>query len=155
MSPLIRRHLIPAAALLTCVLAMVPSGVPAQEEAEGEPETAPSPTISQRTGEKLNEAIEFLNTEDYASATRVLSEINLDKTSPYERSRIEQIWSGISYAQGDPDAARDHLTKAINAGGFNEQEVSQARYQIAQMYMAEENVEGRCGGAGRLVPHRH
>ena len=138
MSPLIRRHLIPAAALLTCVLAMAPSGVPAQEEAEGEPETAPSPTISQRTGEKLNEAIEFLNTEDYASATRVLSEINLDKTSPYERSRIEQIWSGISYAQGDPDAARDHLTKAINAGGFNEQEVSQARYQIAQMYMAEE-----------------
>jgi tetratricopeptide (TPR) repeat protein len=138
MFPHIRRHPIPAAALLTCVLAMAP-GVSAQEEAKAEkPATTPAPTISERTGEKLNEAIEFLNNDDYASATRVLSEINLEKTSPYERSRIEQIWSGIAYAQGKPDAARDHLQKAIAAGGFNEQEVSQARYNIAQMYMAED-----------------
>ncbi|MEX2122474.1 MAG: tetratricopeptide repeat protein [Woeseia sp.] len=130
--------LITIATLLFGVPVMAPSAVLAQEEEEGKPKTAPAPTISQRTGEKLNEAIELLNSENYTGAVAVLSEINLEKTSPYERSRIEQIWSGISYAQDDPDGARQHLVKAIQAGGFNEREISQARYQIAQMYMAEE-----------------
>ena len=126
------------ATLLICAVPMAPSAAFAQEEEESESKTAPAPTISQRTGEKLNEAIELMNAEDYAGAVAILSDINLEKTSPYERSRIHQIWSGIAYSQGDPNAAREHLTNAINAGGFNEREISQARYQIAQMYMAEE-----------------
>jgi tetratricopeptide (TPR) repeat protein len=122
---------------LFCALATAPSIVFAQEEGDEKPKSAP--TISERTGEKLNEAIEFLNSDNYASALAVLSEIRLDRLSPYERSRVEQIWSGISYAQGDFNGARQHLTQAIAAGGFNEREISQARYQIAQMHMAEEN----------------
>ena len=65
----------------------------AQEDEEQTRKSAP--TISERTGEKLNEAIEFLNSDDYASARAVLADINLEKLSPYERSRVEQIWSGI------------------------------------------------------------
>ena len=122
--------------MLLCVLAAAPSTVLAQADDEEKPASAP--TISERTGEKLNKAIELLDTDNYAGAIAVLSEINLEKTSPYERSRIEQIWAGISYAQGDYDGARQHLSQAINAGGFNEHEVSQARYQIGQMFMAEE-----------------
>jgi tetratricopeptide (TPR) repeat protein len=122
--------------LLLCALAVAPCAVFAQ--AEDEDKSAPSPTISERTGEKLNEAIALLDTDNYAGAIAVLSGINLEKTSPYERSRIEQIWAGISYAQGDYDGARLHLSQAINAGGFNENEISQARYQIGQMFMAEE-----------------
>jgi tetratricopeptide (TPR) repeat protein len=122
--------------LLLCVLAAAPSTVLAQADDEEKPASAP--TISERTGEKLNKAIELLDTDNYSGAIAVLSEINLEKTSPYERSRIEQIWAGISYAQGDYDGARQHLSQAINAGGFNEHEVSQARYQIGQMFMAEE-----------------
>ncbi len=124
------------AVLLIGALATAPSTVFAQAEDEEKPKSAP--TISERTGEKLNEAIALLDTDNYAGAIAVLSEINLEKTSPYERSRIEQIWAGISYAQGDYDAARQHLTQAVAAGGFNENEISQARYQIGQMYMAEE-----------------
>lgn len=126
-----------AATVLFCALAMPPSTVFAQQEDEEKPKSAP--TISERTGEKLNEAIAFLDSDNYTSAIAVLSEINLEKTSPYEHSRIEQIWAGISYAQGDYNAARQHLTQAVAAGGFNENEISQARYQIGQMYMAEEN----------------
>lgn len=125
-----------AAALTVIVLSAAPSLAVAQEEEEGR---RSAPTISQRTGEKLNEAIEFLNNDDYASARAVMSDINLERLSPYERSRVEQIWSGIEYSEGDYRAAREHLQQAIAAGGFNEREASQAKYQIAQIYMTEEN----------------
>jgi Tfp pilus assembly protein PilF len=125
------------AALAAASLVASPSAF-AQEEDEEEGRRS-APTISERTGEKLNEAIEFLNNDDYASARQVLSEIDLERLSPYERSRVEQIWSGIEYSEGDYGAAREHLQQAINAGGFSEREVSQAKYQIAQIYMAEEN----------------
>lgn len=124
------------AALAAVALAASPSAFAQEDEDEGR---RSAPTISERTGEKLNEAIEFLNKDDYAGARRVLSEINLERLSPYERSRVEQIWSGIEYSEGDYAAARQHLQQAINAGGFSEREISQARYQIAQIYMAEEN----------------
>lgn len=133
-----RKYLACVLSLMLCVLTAAPSAVIAQEDEEEEQRQS-GPTISQRTGEKLNEAIEFLNNDDYASAQATLSEIKLDKLSPYERSRVEQIWSGIEYAQGDYDAARGHLEQAIAAGGFNENEASQARYQIAQIYMTEED----------------
>lgn len=126
------------AALAASLLVAAPSAFAQEDEDEGR---RSAPTISERTGEKLNEAIEFLNKDDYASARQVLSEINLERLSPYERSRVEQIWSGIEYSEGDYAAAREHLQQAVNAGGFNEREVSQAKYQIAQIYMAEENWE--------------
>src|SRR5690606_23061461 len=97
------------------------------------------PTISERTGERLNEAIEYLNQDNYAGARQVLSQINMDRLSPYEASRVHQIWSGIEYSEGNYAAARQRLQQAIDAGGFNDREVLQARYQIAQIYMAEEN----------------
>ncbi len=131
-----RDYLISFAAALAVFAMAMPSAAFAQDEEEGR---RSAPTISQRTGEKLNEAIEFLNNDDYASARAVLADINLDRLSPYERSRVEQIWSGIEYSEGDYAAARGHLQQAINAGGFNQREVSQAKYQIAQIYMAEEN----------------
>lgn len=133
------KYLIHFVALALLALVAAPSTVFAQEDEEEGKKSAP--TISQRTGEKLNEAIEFLNSDDYASAQQVLSDIDLEDLSPYERSRVEQIWSGIAYAQGNYESARDHLQQAINAGGFNEREMSNARYQIAQIYMTEENWE--------------
>jgi tetratricopeptide (TPR) repeat protein len=131
------RKLACAATLALIAALAMPSSVLAQEDEDEGRRSAP--TISQRTGEKLNEAIEFLNQDDYTSAQAVLADINLERLSPYERSRVEQIWSGIEYAQGDYSDAREHLQQAINAGGFNEREVSQAKYQIAQIYMSEEN----------------
>jgi tetratricopeptide (TPR) repeat protein len=131
------RKLTCAATLALIAALAMPSSVFAQEDEDEERRSAP--TISQRTGEKLNEAIEFLNQDDYTSAQAVLADINLERLSPYERSRVEQIWSGIAYAQGNYSDAREHLQQAINAGGFNEREVSQAKYQIAQIYMSEEN----------------
>jgi len=76
--------------------------------------------------------------EKYNEAQAAIAELKMDKLSPYERSKVEQILFNISYAQDKYAEARGHLQKAIDAGGLNEQEVSQARYQAAQLYMTEE-----------------
>ena len=90
------------------------------------------------TAKALNTAIEALNMEKYAEAQAAIDMLKLDKLSPYERSKVEQILFNIAYAQEKYDEARDHLKKSIDAGGLNEQEVSQARYQSAQLYLQQE-----------------
>ena len=76
--------------------------------------------------------------EKYAEAQTAIGTLNLEKLSPYERSKVEQILFNISYNQEKYDEARQHLQRSIDAGGLNEQEISQARYQSAQLYMTEE-----------------
>lgn len=126
------------AVIALAVMALAPP-VLAQEDDDEEGGRRSAPTISERTGEKLNEAIELLNQDNYAGARQVLADIDMERLSPYEGSRVHQIWSGIEYSEGNYDAARQHLQQAIDAGGFNEREASQAKYQIAQIFMAEEN----------------
>jgi tetratricopeptide (TPR) repeat protein len=109
----------------------------AQGQKQGEGKT-PAPTIDAATGKVLNEAIELLNKEDFKGASAKIGTLNLDKLSPYERSKVEQILFNISYSQEKYDEARGHLQKAIDAGGLNAQEVEQARYQAAQLYMQQE-----------------
>jgi tetratricopeptide (TPR) repeat protein len=86
----------------------------------------------------LNTAIEALTAEKYADAQAAIATLKLDKLSPYERGKVEQILFNIAYAQEKYGEARQHLQKAIDSGGLNEQEISQARYQNAQLYMTEE-----------------
>ena len=76
--------------------------------------------------------------EKYAEAQAAIGTLSLDKLSPYERSKVEQILFNISYAEEKYEDARQHLQKSIDAGGLNEQEISQARYQAAQLYLQEE-----------------
>ena len=99
---------------------------------------APAPSIDAATGKILTEAIEALNAEKYSAASAALAKLKLDGLSPYERSRVEQILATIDHSQDKYASARDHLNKAIAAGGLNEEEVSQTKYQIAQLWLAEE-----------------
>jgi tetratricopeptide (TPR) repeat protein len=106
--------------------------------ARGGEEEAPSTDISQRTGEILNKAIEALNAENYQEASAAIGTLKLENLSPYERGKVEQILFNIAYSQEQYEKARGHLQSAIDSGGLNAQEVDQARYQSAQLYMQEE-----------------
>ena len=108
------------------------------QQAEGGEAKTPAPTIDAATGKVLNEAIELLNMENYAGAGERIATLNLEKLSPYERSKVEQILFNIAYTQERYEEARGHLRKAIEAGGLNAQEIEQAQYQSAQLYMTEE-----------------
>ncbi len=128
--------------LLAVGLMLVATAAFAQRPAEGGGNgasgNAPAPTIDAATGTALNKAIEALNLEKYSDAQAAIAVLKLDKLSPYERSKVEQILFNISYAQEQYADARGHLQKAIDAGGLNEQEISGLRYQNAQLFMTEE-----------------
>src|SRR5262249_5399246 len=105
-------------------LAVAGSSLAQQSRASDKKKEESAPTIDAATGKALNAAIEFLNMEKYAEAQAAIGELKLDKLSPYERSKVEQILFNISYSQDKYAEARGHLQKAIEAGGLNEQEVS-------------------------------
>jgi len=99
---------------------------------------APSNDIDTQTGRILNEAIELMNAEDYAGAAQKIGTLQLDRLSPYERGTVERILFNTSYAQERYEEARGHLQKAIDSGGLNAQQISEARYQSAQLFIQEE-----------------
>ena len=108
----------------------------AAEEKKDAEKTAPA--IDASTGKKLNEAIEALNAQKYDDAKALLSKMNLEKLSPYEKSRVYQILASIAGAQNDYDGVRKNMAAAITSGGLNDEEQQEARYQIAQMFIAQE-----------------
>jgi len=99
---------------------------------------APPQGLDTQTAKVLSEAIELLNMENYPGAAAKIGTLNLEKLSPYERSKVEQILFQVSYSQEKYGEARDHLKKAIDSGGLNAQEVSDAKYQSAQLFIQEE-----------------
>jgi tetratricopeptide (TPR) repeat protein len=111
----------------------------AQRAGEEAPaEQASQASIDAQTGKILNEAIELLNMEKFVEANAKINTLNLEKLSPYERGKVEQILFNIAYSQEKYAEARDHLQKAINSGGLNALEIDAARYQGAQLYLQEE-----------------
>ena len=114
----------------TIVAAAVTIGAPGDAQDAGR-------AISAATGDVLNGAIEALNAERYDEATNAIATLDRESLSPYERSRVEQILFNVAYKQDRFADGRAHLQSAIDAGGLSAQEVSQARYQSAQLFMQE------------------
>jgi len=132
--------------LLACaqpVLAQTKAGGSAQQQssragAKSDKEAPPPSGLDTQTAKTLSEAIELLNMENYTGASQKIGTLKLDKLSPYERSMTEQILFQVAYSQEKYSEARDHLKLAIDAGGLNEQQVSDAKYQSAQLFIQEE-----------------
>ncbi len=104
----------------------------------GQPRTATPAVVGAETGRALNEAIEALRADKLEDAQRTLARLDLGKLSPYERSKVEQILFNVAFAQERYDDARQHVRNALDAGGLNAQEISQMRYQAAQVLMSQE-----------------
>lgn len=125
--------------IVLSIFVLAPGLSQAQSRGSDEDKDKPPPAnISAQTGKILTEAIDALNAENYAGAQAAIAKLKMDRLSPYERSRVEQILASIADAQGNEAMAQQHLQAAIDAGGLNENEVSQTRYQIAQLYLAQE-----------------
>ncbi|HEY7670975.1 MAG TPA: hypothetical protein VIC71_02075 [Gammaproteobacteria bacterium] len=124
---------------LVLVLALGSSPAWAQRASEGEEGAPPSQNVDAVTARILGEAIEFFNMDNFVAARQSLGELNLEKLSPYERGRVEQLLAGMAFAEDNYAEARQHLELAIASGGLNQQELGSNRFQIAQSYMAEEN----------------
>jgi tetratricopeptide (TPR) repeat protein len=131
-------RMLAATALSIALLAGLVAPAAAQDENAAEEGKREAPVIDPTTGKRLSEAIEALNAGKYDEANAILTKLNVDKLSPYERSRVEQIWASIAQSKEDYPGALKHIQAAIASGGLNEQEALQAQYQIAQIHIAQE-----------------
>jgi tetratricopeptide (TPR) repeat protein len=127
------------AARIAALLALALGSATALSQPDpGQPRSAPAATIGAETGKALNAAIAALDAGKDAEAQAAVARVDLAKLSPYERSKVEQILFSIAYVQKRFAEAELHLRNAVDAGGLNAQEVSQSRYQAAQILMTQE-----------------
>jgi predicted Zn-dependent protease len=99
---------------------------------------AASRQLDTPTAQALSAAIEALNREQHDKARGLVTALPPATLTPFARSRVEQILFSVAYQQKRYDEAREHLQRAIAAGGLSEQEVADARYQCAQVLMQQE-----------------
>ena len=131
----LRSGMVLALAVIAC------SSTYAQRAAEGGEEEAPAgpdQSIDQQTGKILSEAIELLNMDQFVEARARLGDLRIDRLSPFEKSRLHQLLFNLEMNDEDYPGARQELQNAIDSGGLNAQEMSQMRYQMAQLFVQEE-----------------
>jgi hypothetical protein len=81
----------------------------------------------------LNAAIAHINARRYGEARGEIGELDLERLSPFERSKAEQILYTIAYYEEDYEAARDHLEQSIAAGGLTPDERYRARLAMTNV----------------------
>jgi hypothetical protein len=69
--------------------------------------------------------MQALNAGDPKTARALINALNLEASRAYERSKLEQALFSIAYVEGEYSEAREHAQSAIEAGGLNEQEVTE------------------------------
>jgi hypothetical protein len=118
----------PTARKTTVDTAALPSAV--ADFARSQPSNTPAFTV--RTGRALNEAIAAVNAKNYAGARAALGQLRLDRLSPYELGKTEQIFAAVALGERHYGEARQHLQNAVDSGGLSPEEAAEARRQIEQ-----------------------
>lgn len=123
---------------LTVLMCALIGGVVAVPASAAEEKKREAPPIDAATGKRLNEAIEAVNADKYTEAKAALAKLNPERLSPYELSRVEQMYASIASSENNYAEASRRLQAAIATGGMNDEEILNSRYQIAQLYMVQE-----------------
>ncbi|HFE39265.1 MAG TPA: tetratricopeptide repeat protein [Gammaproteobacteria bacterium] len=90
-----------------------------------------------KAGEMVNEALQLMNSEQYAAALAPLSKaLTIPDLNPYEKSTIYQMQGSAYYETNNHNAAIQAFENAISAGGLLPNEVSNLRVNIAQLLIA-------------------
>ena len=126
----------PCLALLLAVFLAGP--VIAQEAKKGADGQREAPQLGAAVGKQINDAIELLNAKNPGGARAAIGKLKLDNLSPFERSRVEQILASIDNDSENFAGAAKHLTAALEAGGLTGEEALQVKFQIAQLYLAQD-----------------
>ena len=95
--------------------------------------------IDARTAMRLVDASERVSAEDYDGAAKVLGKLRISRLNPLEKVRVYQIQAYIAYGKDDAAGARDSFEKALAENVLEPSEAADTRFQIAQLWMQEEN----------------
>lgn len=126
----------PCLALLLAVFLAGP--VIAQETKKSADDQREAPQLGAAVGKQINDAIELLNAKNPGGARAAIAKLKLDNLSPFERSRVEQILASIDNDSENYAGAATHLAAALEAGGLTGDEALQVKFQIAQLYLAQD-----------------
>ena len=124
-----------AALLLAVLLASSVSAEENKKSADGQRE---APQLGAAVGKQINDAIELLNAKNPGGAKAAIGKLKLENLTPFERSRVEQILASIDNDSENFGGAAKHLAAALDAGGLTGDEALQVKFQIAQLYLAQD-----------------
>ncbi len=94
-------------------------------------------TVRERTGKRLNKAMEHIQAERYPEAEAELGKIRVRGLNDFERAKYHQIHALVANGNRDPHGAREHLQQALAADALAPEDQAQVRYQIAGLYLGE------------------
>ncbi len=108
------------------------------------PEPVEGRQFSAAAGEKVNAALQLINSNQYGAAISTLNEaLAMPDLNPYERSTTYQMMGSAYYEQDNYGQAISAFENSINAGGLLPNEASGLRLNIAQLLIASgRNAEG-------------
>ncbi|MEM8799287.1 MAG: CDC27 family protein [Pseudomonadota bacterium] len=95
---------------------------------------------NEKLAKALNEAVAFLETEQYNEALAVLDEKTprLDRLSSYERAKFYQVKGQLLASKSDYKQAITFFDLMLKEEDLPESDRSQSTYTLAQLYLAEE-----------------
>ena len=97
-----------------------------------------APELGAAVGKQINDAIELLNAKNPAGAKAAIGKLKLETLSAFERSRVEQVLASIDNDAENFAGAAKHLAAVLDAGGLSADESLQVKFQVAQLYLAQE-----------------
>jgi hypothetical protein len=81
----------------------------------------------------LNVAIADINAGRYAQARAAVGELDLERLTPFERSKAERVLYTIAYEEERFAEAREHVQRSLAAGGLSRQESFNARLALVNI----------------------
>lgn len=98
-------------------------------------------TFSAKTGQTYLEAeTAAMTNKDWNTAIAKLNQLRSQQLNCYEESAVIRLSAYIKIEQGDRQGAIRDLLDAINKGYIPQDQIAQTYYNIAQIYLQDENI---------------
>jgi len=128
-----------AALIAICLVPLAPPAV-AQDDQEGDQQrTRKAEALSKAVYEKLTEAQELADNQQFNEAIRVLDSLARDEgLSDYERANMLNFYGFIYYNQGNTAKAVESYERLLSIPELEPQLRTQTLYTLAQLYAVQE-----------------
>ena len=128
-----------AVLIAVCLVPLAPPAA-AQDEEGDQQQTRKAEALSKAVYEKLTEAQELADNQQFGEAIRVLDSLARDEgLSDYERANMLNFYGFIYYNQGNTAKAVESYEKLLAIPDVEPQLRTQTLYTLAQLYAVQEN----------------
>lgn len=135
------RNTVLAALVGVCMVALAPTAMAQDDqEARDNQKTRKAEALSKAVYEKLTEAQELADNQQFNEAIRVLDSLSRDEgLSDYERANMLNFYGFIYYNQGNTAKAVESYERLLSIPELEPQLRTQTLYTLAQLYAVQEN----------------